>query len=159
MAPSIPLFSHISSSSCHCLLLQMQLWAKQSFGHPSGEHDAKPKIMSSAKRPGVLICAWHRVEKVRQPQAGRAQAALASICLQMTMRTSLSVLLMAPAWVCGCSQRKRATLRNSSVRKEKQNPLVLEQAGGRSLPSWGFRPCHSCGAVCGEVMGYHGKLQ
>lgn len=89
-APNIPLFLHIAGSSCHCPLREAQLWAKQSFGHPSGEHDAKSKIMSSAKRPGVLIWAWQRVEKFMQPEAGRAEVAFASVCLPTAVRTSPS---------------------------------------------------------------------
>lgn len=136
----------------------MQLWTKQSFGHPSREHDAKPKIMSSAKRPGVLICAWHRVKKVRQPQAARAQAALASICLQMTMRTSPECAPHGPClglWVLpkemGNSEKFKC--------EERKAKSISPRAGGWQEPAWGFRPCHSSGAVGGEVMGHHGKLQ
>lgn len=139
----------------------MQLWAKQSFGHPSGEHDAKPEIMSSAKRPGVLICAWHCVEKVMQPHAGRAQAALASICLQMTGQTSPKCAPHIPCPRPWMPPKETGNSEEFKCEEEKsKTPLVLEQVGSRSLPSRGFRPCprSSSGSVFGEFTVNHGQV-
>lgn len=110
----------------------------------------------------MLICAWHRIEKVTQPHAGRAQAALASICLQTTMRTSPKCAPHVPCpgpWVL---PKETGNVEKFKCEDEKsKTPLVLEQAGSRSLPSRGFRPCpcRSSGSVCGELMVNHGKPQ